>query len=162
MMPIATPSRPAARAIVINDAQEILLVHPRDLPIWAIPGGKVEAGEAPAAAAVRETWEETGYQITLEACLGVYWLPQLPERSSTYLYRGRVVGGAALRHGPETRAVRWFPRTRLPWRLPGVYRRLIELARTQAPNSAQHPIYLACPEVLLMRTLRRVRRWAQR
>lgn len=32
---------------------------------WSLPGGAIEAGETPAIAAVRETLEETGYQVTL-------------------------------------------------------------------------------------------------
>lgn len=30
---------------------------------WAFPGGKIEAGESEADAAVRETWEEVGYRV---------------------------------------------------------------------------------------------------
>ena len=31
--------------------------------LWSFPGGKLEAGEDAAAAAVRETLEETGYRV---------------------------------------------------------------------------------------------------
>ena len=34
---------------------------------WSFPGGQVETGETPAQAAVRETQEETGYQVTLSS-----------------------------------------------------------------------------------------------
>jgi len=37
---------------------EILMV--RHLDFWTLPGGGIEPGEQPAAAAVRELWEETG------------------------------------------------------------------------------------------------------
>jgi mutator protein MutT len=30
---------------------------------WAFPGGKLEPGETPAEAAVREIFEETGYKV---------------------------------------------------------------------------------------------------
>lgn len=31
--------------------------------MWGIPGGKLEDGETPDVAAIRETFEETGYEI---------------------------------------------------------------------------------------------------
>ena len=32
---------------------------------WSFPGGQIESGETPEKAAIRETLEETGYEITL-------------------------------------------------------------------------------------------------
>ncbi|HYD01248.1 MAG TPA: NUDIX domain-containing protein, partial [Phycisphaerales bacterium] len=50
-----------------TDALEVLLVHPggpfwknKDAGAWTIPKGKVEPGEEPLAAALREFTEETG------------------------------------------------------------------------------------------------------
>jgi len=50
---------------------EVLLIKPggpfwrnKDAGAWMIPKGKVEAGEAPAEAALREFAEETGAQLT--------------------------------------------------------------------------------------------------
>ena len=40
-------------------------------PRWVTPGGGIDPGESPAAAAVRELFEETGLQIT-ESELGEY------------------------------------------------------------------------------------------
>jgi len=54
-----------------DDAIEVLLIKPggpfwrnKDAGAWMIPKGRVEAGEVPAEAALREFAEETGRQLT--------------------------------------------------------------------------------------------------
>jgi len=49
-------------AIVVGPRGVLLLVH-RRLGFWMQPGGHVEPGESPWAAAVRETREETGVAV---------------------------------------------------------------------------------------------------
>ena len=52
----------AAVAVLVRD-DRILLVqrrNPPDATLWGCPGGKIEAGETIAAAAMRELFEETG------------------------------------------------------------------------------------------------------
>jgi 8-oxo-dGTP diphosphatase len=43
-----------------------------ELGKWDTPGGFCEYGEDPAVAAVRETFEETGFVVTTDALLGVW------------------------------------------------------------------------------------------
>ena len=54
-----------------GDATEVLLIKPggpfwrnKDVGAWMIPKGKVERGEVPAEAALREFEEETGTRLT--------------------------------------------------------------------------------------------------
>ena len=53
---------------------EVLLVHPRRAsfrrPLFGIPKGLVEEGEAIEVAARRETFEETGLRVHIRAALG--------------------------------------------------------------------------------------------
>jgi 8-oxo-dGTP pyrophosphatase MutT (NUDIX family) len=45
----------------------VLMVYERDRECWELPGGGIEPGESPRAAAVRELWEETGQPVAQEA-----------------------------------------------------------------------------------------------
>jgi ADP-ribose pyrophosphatase YjhB (NUDIX family) len=60
-------------AAIVRRGSDILLVHqqaPDDVtPAWALPGGRVEAGELFSEALAREVLEETGLQVVSEARL---------------------------------------------------------------------------------------------
>ncbi len=58
---------------------QVLLVYRPRYDDWALPKGKLEAGESPEQAAMREVREETGYEVTLGDALS----------SIRYLVKGR-------------------------------------------------------------------------
>ena len=71
------PSAPRPNSLVVgvtafvqDDAGRVLLIERADNGQWALPGGGQEVGESTPAAAVRETLEETGHTIALDAFLG--------------------------------------------------------------------------------------------
>lgn len=57
-------ARVEAAACYVESGGRLLLVRLGERKAergkWSVPGGKLEKGEAPAQAAVRELWEETG------------------------------------------------------------------------------------------------------
>ena len=64
---------------VVRKGSSVLLVrqsagHPL-AGQWTVPWGRLEAGESPVAAALRETREEAGIEATVEGVLGVQELP---------------------------------------------------------------------------------------
>lgn len=101
---------------LFDAAGRVLLVLRRDYPVWNLPGGKVERGETPWEAAVRETCEETGLEIEVERLTGVY---SKPSRATIVLsFRGRVTGGKLIptEEGVEGRyfAIDALPELTLP------------------------------------------------
>mgnify|MGYP000182654397 CR=1 FL=1 len=100
---------PSASALVVR-GQHVLLVKRGREPEpakWSLPAGLVELGEKAEEAAVRETYEETGILVAVEALLGVY---DLIEKSHHYIiicFSCRPIGGE-LRPGPDVEAARWF------------------------------------------------------
>jgi 8-oxo-dGTP pyrophosphatase MutT (NUDIX family) len=52
----------ATGCVLSADRKKVLLVFHKKLQKWTFPGGHVESGEAPHAAAIREVFEETGIE----------------------------------------------------------------------------------------------------
>lgn len=75
---------------VITAGEQVLLAHWNDArkPAWTMPGGGLEPGEDPAAAARREVLEETGFHVELDDILGV--------DSHVIAAKDRLHGGNAL------------------------------------------------------------------
>jgi 8-oxo-dGTP pyrophosphatase MutT (NUDIX family) len=108
------------RILVTTDQGVLLLKRPYP-PVWEMPGGAIDPGEAPAAAAVRETMEETGLQVRLIGLVGTFqrrgWLG-----GTVYLYRATPVGGQLVAN-PEAHHLAYFPsehaiQLMLPWHRP--------------------------------------------
>jgi argininosuccinate lyase len=65
----------AAAVGLFDEAGHVLLVHQNyGRRRWSLPGGVLEPGESPHAAAVREVEEETGLRVELQHLVGVYYL----------------------------------------------------------------------------------------
>jgi 8-oxo-dGTP pyrophosphatase MutT (NUDIX family) len=56
---VRRPRRSSAVVVAFDEADRVLLVrHSYGKPLWALPGGGINRGEAPEAAAAREFFEE--------------------------------------------------------------------------------------------------------
>ncbi len=80
---------------------------------WTFPGGYVDLGETPAAAALRETREETGMQVQLGRVLGVYADPAAPIVAVVvYMAKAGIEQASVTDEATE---VRYFSPTEIPW-----------------------------------------------
>lgn len=61
-----------AGCIIKNEQGKILLLHRDDgrYKQWEIPGGKIEKGEEPEAAAIREIKEELDIEVVIDTNIG--------------------------------------------------------------------------------------------
>lgn len=67
-----SPPFTGCEAAVFDAQERLLLIRRSDNGLWALPGGAMEVGETPSAAACREGWEETGIESEPRALVGVY------------------------------------------------------------------------------------------
>ena len=97
---------------------EVLLVHRPKYDDWSFPKGKLDPGEHGTAAAVRETQEESGLVVGLDAPLPVqhYVASGRPKRVD---YWAATVLGGRFSPNSEVDRVAWLPladaRARLTW-----------------------------------------------
>ena len=78
---------------MINGKGEVLLELRADTPLWVLPGGKIESGEGPKQAVVREVLEETGLKVKVLSFVGKYVSSYLSYLDATYLFLCAPVGG---------------------------------------------------------------------
>ncbi|GAA3104388.1 NUDIX hydrolase [Streptomyces rectiviolaceus] len=114
--------RLAAYAVCVEDGRALLARHvsPHGESNWSLPGGRVEHGEDPFDAVIREVAEETGCAAVVERLLGVdsrvipaaeRTTPGGPEHQNVGIfYQVRITGGE-LRPEPNGQVVEsvWTP-----------------------------------------------------
>jgi 8-oxo-dGTP pyrophosphatase MutT (NUDIX family) len=97
---------------VSHGQQQIVLVHRRHPRLWALPKGTPNAGETIEETATRETREETGLAVEIEApILAIeYFFVRGRTRyhKTVHFYLMRPVGGALEEHDHEFDEVAWF------------------------------------------------------
>jgi 8-oxo-dGTP diphosphatase len=81
----------AAGAVVLRKGQ-VLLVHRPAYDDWSFPKGKLDRGELPPVAAVREVDEETGLRVRLGVPLARQSYPNGPRTKVVDYWVARVVG----------------------------------------------------------------------
>ena len=108
---------PAACVVVPDGVGRILLVRRGVAPqkgLWCLPGGFIELGEAPEAAALRELKEEAGLEGRIERLLGLRSTPsRLYHTILLAAYLVRTEGQTPVA-GDDATAARWFDPADLP------------------------------------------------
>ncbi|MBL8147819.1 MAG: NUDIX domain-containing protein [Anaerolineae bacterium] len=105
------PLRLGVWCAVLRDG-DLLLSKRSDLNVWALPGGRLDAGESLLDAAAREVEEETGVHTASLRPVGLYYLAGW--RRLNILFAGEAAGGELRGRTAETRDNRFFPLSALP------------------------------------------------
>ena len=113
--------------VLVTDAEgRILVVKPTYSRQWMLPGGRVERGETPHEAAVRETREETGLDVALDRLLLV---DARHARDTSFIFGGHVTGGQLDPQLGEIAEVGWLSRDEIAGTSAGLHRLLAYLDR---------------------------------
>lgn len=117
-------AKPCAGALVVRDGRLLLVRRAGDpfAGFWDIPGGFCEPTELPAAAAVREVFEETGIRVATTELLGM-WIDRydqggVVQDTLNVYFLARPIEPIAPRLDPrEVSAIEWFSPDDLPERV---------------------------------------------
>ena len=111
--------RQAGRAILRDDAGRVLLIRfvLPNMTFWATPGGGMEPGETPLAAAIRELHEELGIEVALEGpvhrAVGIFEFEGVLIENTDHFFTGRWNGTPRLIGATESESAaltqaRWW------------------------------------------------------
>ncbi|MEU4312433.1 NUDIX domain-containing protein [Nocardia sp. NPDC024068] len=136
---------PGVSAVVFDGTGRVLLQQRVDDRRWALISGIPEPGEQPAAAVVREVFEETAVRCVVEHLVAVQ-----SEAAVTYAngdicqfmnicFRARAVDGEARVNDDESLEVGWFAPDTLPDGLPESNRFRIAQALASEPTWFERP-----------------------
>jgi len=103
----------SVKAIALNAAGRCLLLkRPLDSRLnpgkWEFPGGKAKLGEKFDEALLRETWEETGLNISLQRVAGAAEF-ELPEFRLAYIILEGLLEAGEVRLSDEHTDFAWVP-----------------------------------------------------
>jgi ADP-ribose pyrophosphatase YjhB (NUDIX family) len=94
--------------VYATDAEgRILVVRPTYTKEWMLPGGRVERGETPHEAAIREAREETGLDVALDR---LALIDARRARDTSFIFAGHVTGGELEPQLGEISEVGWLDR----------------------------------------------------
>lgn len=108
---------PCVGAVVFDDSGRILLIRRGNPPAqgqWSLPGGRVEPGESPEEAVLRELHEETGLAGVVERHVGA--IRRDAPGGGVYViddYLLTVAADASPHAGDDALAAGWFRRDEL-------------------------------------------------
>ncbi|WP_208559416.1 NUDIX hydrolase [Marinilactibacillus kalidii] len=130
-------------------SNDILLVKRRDLPLWDLPGGRLDDNESIEACATREAQEETGFIVSITEKTGTY--TDSIRKDTQVIVKSKIISGEAIKEGPETKELKFFSMNKLPINL--VPARRLQIGHVR---KGQQNLSMDITENRLLRLLRKV------
>ncbi|MBH9581566.1 DNA mismatch repair protein MutT [Staphylococcus felis] len=127
--------RVAVAAMILNDDNQVLLQHRKDVEKWGVLSGHVEMGETVSEAMIREAKEEANIDIQIDHLIGVYSEPESQtfkypdgkvEQFVTIYFLATITGGTLKSNPDESLAFQYFDVNELPTPLLNMHPKWLE------------------------------------
>ncbi|WP_319380993.1 NUDIX domain-containing protein [Thiomicrorhabdus sp.] len=113
---------PAARAVILNQRREVLLIQRSDNQKWGLPAGSIEIGESILDCVIREVQEETGLTVNSATPYALYTEPRFSfinafgRKHHTFSMSFLITdwSGELVKQTDETLNAKFFKTTELP------------------------------------------------
>lgn len=108
----------SCRTLIVNEANQVLLVKEANTNTWSLPGGWCELYKSPSKSAYDEVSQEAGIEPNMQRLLGI--LDRTPHKSNqavpeyVVVFLGSVDGKKFHKHCHETNDVKFFDLDNLP------------------------------------------------
>lgn len=115
--PKRTPPPSLYTLCFVRKDAEVLLQFRRRPPnagYWNCPGGKIEPGESPTEACIREVWEETGLQLINPRLRAVVTMPSgIEEKSEVHMFVYEATEFTGETRSSQEGMIDWLPEKHL-------------------------------------------------
>lgn len=127
---IFRPRTYGIKCVVESDGEILFVRHTYGKRRWTFPGGKMEQGEGPEEALVREMKEELGIVLERIRFLGKVLYTREYRRDTVYCYDAMIKERALYPNALEILEVGWYPPNTPPQPLSSFAEKLLHLRHT--------------------------------
>jgi ADP-ribose pyrophosphatase YjhB (NUDIX family) len=134
----------AVNAVIFDTTDRVLLTKRRDIPMWCLPGGRLEPGETLTQAVRREVREEVGIEVSVIRLTGIYSVGNIrviyPASGHVVVvaFECRIVSGTP-GLSDEVAEIGYFPSASLPIEIIETHPQRINDALARLPYAVYDP-----------------------
>ena len=120
------------KCVVEHDGRWLMIRNTYGGGYWTFPGGAIDAGESPDAAAMREVAEEVGIELASVQPIGDYFSTLQHKRDTVYCFRAAVPTADVVIDPAEIAEAAWIDPEAIPKARGAAVNRIVPMMQRSA------------------------------